>query len=72
MVGLDDVLAVCVLMAGAEPERFDRAALRWLARYCLECRGVTLTDVAQAADALDLLRSEPSAGRAELRRLLAR
>jgi hypothetical protein len=71
-VDLDDALAVCALIAGTEPARYDRAALRWLARYCLEHRGATLTDVAQAADALDLLRSEPTAGRAELRRLLAR
>jgi hypothetical protein len=70
-VDLDDALEVCALMAGTEPQRYDRAALRWLARFCLERSGVTLTDVAEAADALDLLRSEPAAGRAELRRLLA-
>ena len=68
VVGLDDALAVCTLMADAEPAKFDRAALRWLARYCLECRGVTLADVAAAADALNLLRSEPATARAELSR----
>lgn len=70
-VDLGDALEVCVLMADAEPATYDRAALRWLARFCLERRAVTLTDVAEAADALDLLRCEPGTARAELARLLA-
>jgi hypothetical protein len=30
--------AVCVVIRQAEPTRFERAALRWLARFCLERR----------------------------------
>jgi hypothetical protein len=37
-VDLGDALAVCVLIRQAEPERFQRAALRWLARFCVERR----------------------------------
>ena len=41
-VDLGDALAVCVAIRHAEPERFERAALRWLARFCLERREATL------------------------------
>jgi len=42
-VDLGDALAVCGTIRRAEPERFERAALRWLARFCLERREATLT-----------------------------
>ncbi len=35
-VDLGDALAVCLAIREAEPERFERAALRWLARYAVE------------------------------------
>jgi hypothetical protein len=35
-VSLGDALFVCVAIRDAEPERFERAALRWIARYCVE------------------------------------
>ena len=34
-VDLGDALAICVAISQAEPERFERAALRWLARFCV-------------------------------------
>lgn len=35
-VNLGDALAVCMAIREAEPERYERAALRWLARFCGE------------------------------------
>src|SRR3954468_16381969 len=48
-VDLGDALAVCVAIRKAEPEHYERAALRWLARYCLERRDSTLAHVGSAA-----------------------
>ena len=50
-VGLADALELCLLLLAREPGRFDRAALRWHARYCRAVAGVTL-DEAQAVLAL--------------------
>jgi hypothetical protein len=58
-VDLADALEVCVAIRRAEPERFQRAALRWLARFCVEQRNVA--QVQAAAWALDNLIDEPAA-----------
>jgi hypothetical protein len=57
-VALDDALVICEVLAEQEPEKYERAALRWLARLCLE-RPVTLSDVGEAVVALDELPREP-------------
>ena len=59
-VRLDDALDVCALMAAQEPERFERAALRWLARFCLERRGATIIHVQKAAQAFERLPADPA------------
>ena len=58
---LADALAVCVVIRQAEPERFERAALRWLARYCVERREATLAQVQAAAWAFENITDEPAA-----------
>ena len=60
-VDLADALAVCVVIRQAEPERFERAALRWLARYCVERREATLAQVQAAAWAFENITDEPAA-----------
>ena len=35
-VNLDDALRICVLVAEQEPERFERAAVRWHGRWEVE------------------------------------
>jgi hypothetical protein len=60
-VDLRDALAVCVLMRQAEPERFQRAALPWLARFSLERHDATLAQIQVAAWAFDNLTDEPAA-----------
>ena len=37
-VGLDDALAICLVLLDGEPERFPAAAARWHARLCMERR----------------------------------
>ena len=70
-VDLGDALAVCVVIQRAEPDRFDRAALRWLARFCVERREATLAEVQAAAWAFENIADEPAA-LATLQRLCSR
>jgi hypothetical protein len=60
-VDLGDALAVCVAIHEAEPHRFERAALRWLARFCVERREATLAEVKSAAWAFENIADEPAA-----------
>ena len=60
-VELADALAVCVAIREAEPQRFERAALRWLARFCLERPEATFAQVQGATWAFQNLTSEPAA-----------
>ncbi len=54
-VALDDALRICLVLRGGDPARYERAAVRWLGRFALEARGVTLDDLRTAAEALDAL-----------------
>lgn len=58
-VGLDDALRICLLMRDQDPERYDRAALRWAGRVALEARDATLEDLRAAVAALDALPARP-------------
>lgn len=50
-VELDDALRILWLMRDDEL-LYERAAMRWLGRFCLECSGATLEDIEKAAKAL--------------------
>jgi hypothetical protein len=39
---LDDALVICLLLLDQEPDRYVRAAVRWLGRLLLEQRGMSL------------------------------
>lgn len=54
-VNLDDALRICLLLRDGDRNRYERAAVRWLGRFALEARGVTIDALRQAADALDRL-----------------
>lgn len=69
-VSLGDALAVCLAIRDGAPDRFERAALRWLARYATE-RAASIDDVRAAADAFAVLRSRPEDALSELQRLCA-
>ena len=62
-VTLPDALALVALYASQGSPKFDRAAVRWLARYALERDGVTLGELQLAAAALVQLRERPETAR---------
>lgn len=68
-VKLDDALRVCLLMREGQPDLYERAAVRWLGRFALEARGVTIDDVQDAARLLDVLLDDPGAAMEGLQRL---
>jgi hypothetical protein len=68
-VDLDDALAVCMAIRAAEPDRFERAALHWLARYAVE-RAASIADVRTAIDAFATMLQRPEDALATLRRLV--
>ncbi|MBA3244730.1 MAG: hypothetical protein H0T61_06080 [Actinobacteria bacterium] len=54
-LGLEDALSLVLLYAGADDPRFDRAATRWIARFCVEGKP-SLSELQAAVSALALLR----------------
>jgi hypothetical protein len=68
-VDLGDALAVCMAIREAEPERFERAALRWLARYALERAG-SVADVRAATEAFSCMLVAPQDALVALQRLV--
>jgi hypothetical protein len=66
-LGLNDALDYLTLLAAEKPERFDRAARRWLARLLTESDTLTLDD---APLALACLQSLPAGDADPLRETL--
>jgi hypothetical protein len=66
-LGLDDALRLTGLYASAGDPKFDKAAVRWLARFALEADRVTLAEMDLAAVSLAAL---PARGEPVLRVLL--
>jgi len=70
-LSLEDALSVALLICDREPERAERAAVRWL-RLLLERPGVTLAELQHALDAFAVLVEQPDDAEAKLRRLVER
>jgi len=71
-LSLADALALCELLASVDPQRYERAALRWLQRFIDE-RLPPLTAVSLAASALAELRhGQRNIGLQTLKQLLRR
>jgi hypothetical protein len=68
-IALDDALRICLVLRGGDPERFERAAVRWLGRFALEARQVRIDDLRQAADALAALPRQAADAMERLQRL---
>src|SRR5947209_19621748 len=68
-IALDDALRICLVLRGGDPGRYERAAVRWLGRFALEGRGVTIDDLRLAADALDALPERATEAMERLQRL---
>ena len=65
-LSLADALAVCLVFCDHDPARFERAAVRWLGRFCCETRGLTVADAQFVLVLLPALRgpAAAAAGRA--------
>jgi hypothetical protein len=67
-VELDDALEVCVLMSRESHPAFERAAVRWVARLCLE-RRVGIHEARCALALFETLPSDPDGAVRSLRAL---
>jgi hypothetical protein len=61
-VTLADALQVLLLMLEAHDAAFDAAAVRWINRFTGECRGLALTEVDAAVEALAGLPAPDASG----------
>lgn len=68
-VALEDALRICLVLRDGDRRRYDRAAVRWLGRFALEARMVTIHDLRTAAGALDALPRRPAEAMEQLQRL---
>jgi hypothetical protein len=68
-IALDDALRICLVLRGGDADRYERAAVRWLGRFALEGRSVTIDDLRAAADALDALPDRATEAMERLQRL---
>jgi hypothetical protein len=59
-LALPDALDFCLLLAEFDPERWPRAAARWLGRFILESPAITLNEAVMAAAAVQGLRGPDS------------
>jgi hypothetical protein len=68
-VALPDALRICLVLRDGERGRYERAAVRWLGRFALEARAVTIAELRAAAAALDTLPNRPTEAMEQLQRL---
>ncbi len=57
------------MLRDSDPDRYERAAVRWLGRFALEARDVTVNAIRAAAEALDDLPEQPAEAMDRLQRL---
>lgn len=68
-VALDDALRICLVLRNGDPGQYERAAVRWLGRFALEARGVTIGDLRRALDAFATLPQRPDQAIGQLHHL---
>ena len=71
-VELDDALSICLLISEQDAERFERAAVRWLARLSLEVPTVRIEDLRAGLIAFEALPENPLGSRHALEELCQR
>jgi len=71
-VDLGDALSICLLMSADEDERYERAAVRWLARLALERPSLGLGDLREGLVAFEALPHNPAGARQALADLCER
>ena len=70
-VALTDALRICLVLRDGDPDRYERAAVRWLGRFALEAREVSVNAIRGAAEALNDLPDQPAEAMERLQRLCA-
>jgi hypothetical protein len=68
-IALDDALRICLVLRDGDPGRYERAAVRWLGRFALEARAVTIADLRAAAAAMEALPTQATEAMERLQRL---
>src|SRR4051812_10736472 len=58
-IGVAESAAILLVILRAEPQTYERAALRWVAKLATEARGVDLAAMSAAASALAVLPERP-------------
>jgi hypothetical protein len=71
-IDLGDALAICLLMGERDDQRFERAAVRWLARLALERPGLRLEDLREGLVAFEAMPYNPAGARQALAALCER
>jgi hypothetical protein len=71
-VDLDDALAITLLIERQDPERYERAVVRWLARLCLEVPTVGIEDLRGGLLAFEAMPDNPAGARQALSDLCRR
>jgi hypothetical protein len=70
-LGLADALDICALIGDQDPSALERASVRWIGRFALEAKAVSLKDVSLAAEAFQRLPIEPRQAMETLKALYA-
>jgi len=70
-VDLQDALRICLLMSAQDDDRFERAAVRWLARATLETPTMRLDDLRLGLIAFEAMPYNQAAARRTLAQLCA-
>lgn len=70
-VDLQDALRICLLMSQCDDDRFERAAVRWLARTSLETPTMRLDDLRLGLIAFEAMPYNVGAARQTLAQLCA-
>ncbi len=71
-VPLDDALRIALLMARAHDPHYEPAAIRWLARLCLERPTIGFDDLTHLLAAFEALPTQPTEAWAALTTICAR
>ena len=71
-IDLDDALAICLLIEDQDAERYERAAVRWLARLSLEVPTIRIEDLRSGLLAFEALPENPQGARQALAELCER
>jgi len=69
-ITLADALRICRAVSERDPATFERAAVRWIGRFCHERRAAGLREVVAAGEAFQAMRAYPEEATARLAALL--